>query len=52
MYWKPTLVVEVQPGGEERFRDLQVLLAESGLDVQKRGGQAAAKQPTRPANQR
>src|SRR5690606_415864 len=33
MYWKPTLVVEVLPGGEDRFQDIQLLLTDSGLDV-------------------
>jgi hypothetical protein len=52
MYWKPTLLVEVLPGGEDRFQDLQVLLHESGLDVQRRGAQPPAQQAIRPTNQR
>lgn len=52
MYWKPTLVVEVLPGGESRFEDLQVLLNESGLEVQRRGARPAAGQAVRPTNQR
>jgi hypothetical protein len=34
MYWKPVLKVQVIPGGENRFKDLQTLLEDSGLDVQ------------------
>jgi hypothetical protein len=33
MYWRPVLHVRVAPDGEQRFADLQVLLANSGLDV-------------------
>ncbi len=34
MYWKPILKVYVTPGGEGRFKDLQALLKDSGLEVQ------------------
>ncbi len=33
MYWRPNLEVYVAPGGEERFAELNVLLAGSGLTV-------------------
>jgi hypothetical protein len=33
MYWKPQLVLEVKPNAESRAGDLQLLLADSGLDV-------------------
>jgi hypothetical protein len=33
MYWKPQLVLEVKPNAERRAGDLQLLLADSGLDV-------------------
>lgn len=36
LYWKPTLVMDVQPGGEQRFAELETLLHESGLDVKRR----------------
>jgi len=52
MYWKPKLLVEVLPGGEDRFEDLQVLLHESGLDVKRRGAQQPVQQAIRPTNQR
>lgn len=52
MYWKPTLVVEVLPGGEDRFQDIQLLLTDSGLDVQRRGAKPATQQAVRPTNQR
>ncbi len=48
MYWKPTLVVEVLPGGDDRFHDIQLLLSDSGLEVQRR----ATQQTVRPTNQR
>jgi hypothetical protein len=35
-YWKPVLRVEVAPGGEQRFADLQLLLRGSGLDVRRK----------------
>lgn len=35
-YWKPVLVVEVLPGGEARFQELQALLQGSGLEVQRK----------------
>jgi len=34
-YWKPTLKVKVQPGGEEIFNDFQLLLRGSGLAVER-----------------
>lgn len=34
MYWKPVLKVDVAPGGQDRFQDLQALLKGSGLEVQ------------------
>ncbi len=46
MYWRPILSVEVLPGGEGRFADLQTLLADSGLDVRKRGAITGAAQPS------
>ncbi|HWB14214.1 MAG TPA: hypothetical protein VG826_33615 [Pirellulales bacterium] len=33
MYWRPTLFMEVEPGGERRYRELQALLANSGFDI-------------------
>ena len=36
MYWKPVLKVEVAPGAERRFEDLQTLLKGSGLRVERR----------------
>ena len=35
-YWKPVLHIEVAPGGEPRFRELAALMADSGLEVQKK----------------
>jgi len=45
MYWRPILSVDVQPGGAARFADLQILLADSGLDVRARGATSGGKQP-------
>lgn len=36
MYWRPELLMEVEPGGEQRFAELKALLADSGLDVKGR----------------
>lgn len=33
MYWRPTLIMEVEPGGQRRYAELQSLLADSGFDV-------------------
>jgi len=35
MYWRPVLSFRVAPEAEQRFRDLQVLLDGSGLDVER-----------------
>jgi hypothetical protein len=35
-YWKPILVVDVKPGGEERFWELQQLLRGSGIEVEQK----------------
>ena len=37
LYWRPTLVMEVAPGAEARFAELQTLLQGSGLEVRQRG---------------
>ncbi len=36
MYWRPILEVTVLPGGEERFKELQYLLQNSGLVVERK----------------
>lgn len=33
MYWRPVLMMEVEPGGQRRYTELQALLADSGFDV-------------------
>jgi hypothetical protein len=33
MYWRPTLIMEIEPGGQRRYTELQALLADSGFDV-------------------
>ena len=35
-YWKPILNVEVAPGQDQAFADLQTLLEGSGLEVRRR----------------
>jgi hypothetical protein len=45
MYWKPTLAVQVFPGGEKRYADLQSLLADSGLDLKQRAAPIAPPRP-------
>jgi hypothetical protein len=42
MYWRPELIMEVEPGGEQRFKELKALLADSGLDVRGRPRQGPA----------
>lgn len=44
VFWKPTLVLDVAPGADVRFQEIQALLDGSGLDVERRG-QNQAKQP-------
>jgi hypothetical protein len=34
--WEPILWIEVEPGGETRFRQLQALLRGSGLKIEQR----------------
>ena len=34
-YWRPELQVQVQPGGERAFSELQRLLSNSGLGVRR-----------------
>jgi hypothetical protein len=36
MYWRPQLVLQVNPNGDARADDLQMLLANSGLDVKRK----------------
>lgn len=33
MYWRPVLMMEVEPGGQRRYAELQALLADSGFDM-------------------
>lgn len=45
MHWQPSLQIEVQPGGEHRFRDMETLFDNSGFAIR-------SKPPaTRPAEQ-
>ncbi len=46
MYWKPTLNVQVYPGGEKRYAELQSLLSDSGLDLKQRTTPIAPPRPT------
>jgi hypothetical protein len=36
-YWRPVLNTQVQPGGEARWAELQILLQDSGIELQRRG---------------
>lgn len=36
MYWRPVLRVDVAPGAENRFLELQALLGDSGVDIERR----------------
>lgn len=33
MYWRPVLLMEVEPGGQRRYAELQALLSDSGFDI-------------------
>lgn len=35
MYWRPELMLEIGPGGEARFAELQRLLKDSGLEIRR-----------------
>lgn len=50
MYWKPILKVEVAADGEQRFRDLVILLEGSGLEVQ-RAASPLGRAPAQPLRQ-
>jgi hypothetical protein len=52
LYWRPTLVIDVAPGGEARFAEIQSLLANSGLDVSRRNVPAATRPPAAAPNRR
>jgi len=50
LYWRPTLLMTIEPGAADRYAEVKALLADSGLDVREqvpRGAQPprAAKQP-------
>ena len=52
LYWRPTLLMTIEPGAADRYAEVKALLADSGLDVREqvpRGGQQprAASQPLR-----
>lgn len=36
MYWRPVIVANVTPDGQQRFADLQALMADSGLEVKQK----------------
>ncbi len=48
LYWRPVLTVEVKPGGEGRFAEMQALMAGSGVDIEKRGTATAGRQGATP----
>jgi hypothetical protein len=47
MHWKPVLSIDVVPGGEDRFADLEALLDGSGLAVERRGASAGTRRSRR-----
>jgi hypothetical protein len=51
LHWRPTLVMQIEPGAADRYAEVKALLDNSGLDVQERQprspAQAAAKNTTR-----
>ncbi len=36
MYWRPVIVAQVTPDGQQRFNDLQTLMTDSGLEVKQK----------------
>jgi hypothetical protein len=52
MYWRPSLVMEVEPNAVVRFGELQSLLTDSGLDVQMRTRHAQLPARNRPTARR
>jgi hypothetical protein len=44
-YWRPKLVLQIEPGGEQRFADIDSLLKNSGLDVEGRVRISPKRQP-------
>jgi hypothetical protein len=44
-YWKPVLKVQVAPGAETRFADLDALLRDSGMVVERRAAPTPQVQP-------
>ena len=47
-YWRPKLVLVIEPGGEQRFEDLKSLLKESGFDIE--GRPRTPQKPKRPSS--
>ena len=33
LYWRPTLLMDIQPGAADRYAEVKALLEDSGLDV-------------------
>jgi len=44
LYWRPTLVVDVDPAAAERYAELKTLLTDSGLEVREREKKTPAAQ--------
>ncbi len=42
LYWRPTLLMDIQPGAANRYAEVKALLDDSGLDVHERPAPAAA----------
>jgi hypothetical protein len=49
LYWRPLLSIDIQPGGQARYAEIEALLTDSGIDVQRRQPRAAPRQDSRPA---
>jgi len=50
LYWKPTLVMQIEPGAADRYAEIKALLADSGMEVRERQPQAAHKSPAAKKN--
>jgi hypothetical protein len=52
LHWRPTLLVQVEPGAADRFAEVRALLDNSGLDVQQRQPRSAANAPAKNKSRR
>ncbi|MBI3836551.1 MAG: hypothetical protein HY288_01280 [Planctomycetia bacterium] len=47
LHWRPTLLMQVEPGAADRYAEVKALLADSGLDVHERQPRSTAIAPAK-----